>query len=255
MAKVIVIANQKGGVGKTTTAQALAASLKRRGHKTLAIDMDPQGNLSDSVGADTELATIYEVLKKEASAQEAVQELSAFDIIPSDIVLASADQALAQMGKEYLLKEALEPLLDSYSYIVIDTPPALNVLTVNALVAAHEAIVPTNAGIFSAKGIKELAGTVELVKKYFNSGLVIRGVLLTRYNPRLINSRDMRDLTAMIAEHIGARLFESNIRINVAVEESQAKKSDLYSHAPNSAAAYDYEAFVSEWLALEDANG
>ena len=253
MARVIAIANQKGGVGKTTTSQALAASLKRRGHKVLAVDMDPQGNLSESVGADIKnLMSIYEVFKGESTALDAVQSLEAFDIICSDSVLASAEQTLTQLGREYLLKEALEPLKGIYEYIVVDTPPSLNMLTINALVAANEAIIPTNAGYFSARGIHELAGSIESVRKFYNSDLYVSGVLLTRYNPRLINSRDMKELTEMIAEHIGSKLFKTYIRVNVAVEESQVVHKDLYSFAPDSAAACDYEDFVSEWLAIKE---
>ena len=122
--------------------------------------------ISDGAGADTEEAcTIYEVLKKEAEIKEAVQKLPVFDIVPADIVLASADQNLSQTGKEYRLKEAIEPIRNQYDFIIIDTPPSLGVLTVNAFTAADEIIVPTTAGRFAVKGIKELHTTVQNVRK------------------------------------------------------------------------------------------
>lgn len=251
MAKIVVFANQKGGVAKTTTAEAVAAMLKRRGYRTLAIDIDPQGNLSDSVGVSVgsgDALTIYEVLKQEAKAEEAIQKLDAFDIIPADIVLASADQTLVQSGKEYLLKEALDNVIEQYDYIIIDTPPALNVLTVNAFTCGDELIIPTTAGIFAAKGIKELSNTVLRIKKYFNSRLEIRGILLTKFNPRTNNSKDVKEITEKLSEYINVPLFNTYIRNCVAVEEAQTRGIDLFSYKENTTASDDYSAFVDEYL-------
>jgi chromosome partitioning protein len=249
MAKIIAVSNQKGGVAKTTTAQAIASILKQRGYKVLAIDFDPQGNLSDSVNAATEdNYTIYEVLKKDISTEEAIQRLPMFDIIPADIVLASADQTLSQTGKEYQLKEAIEPIKGRYNYILIDTPPSLGILTVNAFTASDEVIIPTAAGKFAAKGIKELFNTVQSVKKYCNGNLNISGILFTKFDPRTNNSKDMKILIEKISGALNIRLFDTFIRHRVAVDEAQARSKDLLNYKGCEDIASDYNAFVDKFL-------
>ena len=249
MAKVVAISNQKGGVAKTTTTQAIAAVLKQRGYRVLAIDFDPQGNLSDSVKAVTEdTYTIYEALKQEVGIQDIIQLLPAFDIVPSDIVLASADQTLAQTGKEYRLKEALEPIRDQYDYILIDTPPSLGILTVNAFTAADEVLIPTTAGKFAAKGIKELHSTAQNVKKYCNVSLKIRGILFTKFDPRTNNSKDMRIVVEKLSETLNAPLFDTFIRNRVAVDEAQSRSLDVLNYKGCEDIASDYNSFVDEFL-------
>jgi chromosome partitioning protein len=249
MAKVIAVSNQKGGVAKTTTAQAIAAILKQRGHRVLAIDGDPQGNLSDSVGAAVgDVYTIYEVLKQEASIADAIQPLPVFDIVPADIVLASADQTLAQTGKEYRMKEAVEPVLNRYDYIVIDTPPSLGILTINAFTAADEVIIPTTPGKFAIKGIKELHSTVQSVKKYCNSRLAIRGILFTKFDPRTNNSKDMRILVEKLSEALDIPLFKSYVRSRVAVDEAQSRSRDVLTFKGCEDIARDYNRMIDEFL-------
>lgn len=249
MAKVIAISNQKGGVAKTTTTQAIAAVLKQRGYRVLAIDFDPQGNLSDGVNAVTEdTFTIYEVLKQDMGIQEAIQHLPVFDIIPADIVLASADQTLAQTGKEYRLKEVIESVRNQYDYILIDTPPSLGILTVNAFTAADEIIVPVTAGRFAVKGIKELHNTVQNVKKYCNVNLKIRGILFTKFDPRTNNSKDMRILVEKLSEVLNTPLFNTFIRNRVAVDEAQSRSLDVLTFKGCEDISYDYNAFIDEFL-------
>lgn len=252
MARIIAISNQKGGVRKSTSAQAIASILKRRGYKVLAIDIDAQGNLSDSVNAVTEdTATIYEVLRQEVSINEAIQHFPDFDIVPADIVLASADQTLAQTGKEYRLKEAVEQISNQYDFIIIDTPPSLGLLTVNAFTAAHEVIIPTTAGKFATKGIKELFNTVQSVKKYFNRDLTIKGILFTQFDPRTNNSKDIRMLVEKIGEALNIPIFKTFIRSRVAVEEAQARGKSLLDFSGCEDVVEDYENFLNDYLAKE----
>ena len=249
MGKIIAISNQKGGVAKTTTAQALSAILKERGFKVLAIDFDPQGNLSDSIGALTEeTSTIYEVLTQASTITETIQKLPAFDIIPADIILASAEQTLSQMGKEYRLKEAIEPIKNQYDYIVIDTPPSLAILTVNAFTAADEIIVPTTAGKFAVKGIKELYNTVGIVRKYCNSKLKISGILFTKFDPRTNNSKDMQILVEKISKALDIPLYKTFIRTRVAVDEAQSRSQNILEYKGCEDIASDYNDFVNEYL-------
>ena len=142
MSLTIVLSNQKGGVGKTTSAYVLSTALKEKGYKVLAVDMDPQGNLSFAMGADTESATIYDVLKGELKPRYAVQKSALVDIIPSNILLSGIELEFTGARREFLLKEALESLKSSYDYILIDSPPALGVLTVNAFTASDYVLVP-----------------------------------------------------------------------------------------------------------------
>lgn len=249
MATVIAIANQKGGVAKTTTTAALASALKRRGFRVLAIDLDPQGNLSDSVGADSVQApTVYEVIRREATPQEAIQRLEAFDILPANIMLAAAEQQLPPTGRDQRLRITVGPIRDAYDYILIDTPPSLGILTVNALTFADEVIIPSNAGIFATKGIQQLALTVEEARDFAGSSVRIVGVLLTRFNPRTNISQDIRGLTEDIALSIGVRVFGTHIRSSVVVEEAQANRTDLRAYRHSAGVVEDYERFTQEYL-------
>ena len=249
MPKTIIFANQKGGVAKTTSAAATAAELRRRGFRVLAIDTDPQANLSDSVGADTqECNSLYDLLRRDVTVDDCIQELDVFDLIAGNILLAGAEQEFTQTGKEYRLKEQLEPALSRYDYVVIDTPPSLGILTINAFTAGNSVIVPTTPGIFSASGIQQLYNTIQNTRKYCNPDIKITGILMTKFNPQANISKDMRALTGLLSEHVGAPLFNTYIRNSVAVEEAQAKKADVVSYKPKSTVAEDYRAFVDELL-------
>lgn len=249
MAKIIAVANQKGGVAKTTTASALASGLQKRGFKVLAIDADPQGNLSDSVNGDNiNSDTLYELLKNEAEAKSAIQKLDCFDLIPANIMLAGAEQEISQLGKEQRMKEKIEPIVDLYDYIIIDTPPSLGLLTINAFTAADEVIIPTTAGIFAASGILQLFDTIQNVRKYCNPNIKISGILMTRYNPRTNNNKDMNELTEKIANTMQAKVFHTHIRTSVVVEEAQARKESIFDYKGSSTVSKDYEDFIEEYL-------
>ncbi len=248
--EIIAVANQKGGVCKTTTVHALAAGLKQRGYKVLTVDMDPQGNLSDSAGADSyNLPTMYELLKREAGANKVVQHLDMFDIMPANILLAGLEQEMNEIGKEHRLSESLEGIKHEYDYIIIDTPPSLGVLTVNSFTAADKVIIPTTAGVFAVKGILQLSNTIATVKKYCNKRLKIDGILITKYNPRININKDVKALTEEISSKINTKVYKTYIRSSVVVEESQAQKADIFSYAASSTVAEDYNSFIDEFLA------
>lgn len=249
MAKIIAIANQKGGVGKTTTSHALTAGLAEKGYRTLCIDLDPQGNLSASCGAvNYDIPTVYEMMKGEVNVKDVIQTLGLYNIIPANIMLSGAEQELNSTGKEHRLKESLSDIVNDYDYIIIDTPPSLGVLTVNAFTFCDEIIIPTTAGIFATAGIQQLARTVENVKKYCNPNLKIKGILFTRYNPRTNISKQVKEIAESFAEHIKAPVYDTTIRNGIAVEEAQANKEDIFTYNSKSSVAEDYRVFIEEYL-------
>lgn len=245
---IISVANQKGGVAKTTTAGALIAGLALRGYKVLGIDLDPQGNLSFNAGADNENLTMYEVLKKSKTISEVIQVFPEFDIVPSNILLAGIEQEVNGVDKAYRLNESLELIKNKYDFIIIDTPPALGTLTVNAFAASDRLVIPTNAGSFAIQGIIQLHDTVKSVRKYCNPYLKISGILMTKYNPRTNIGKSMREITQKIGKSINAKIFNTYIRATTSVEESQAYRKDIFSYAPNATATKDYNNFISEFL-------
>jgi chromosome partitioning protein len=248
MKESIAIINQKGGVGKSTTAHALGIGLATKKIRVLFVDLDAQGNLSYTLGLDSNKTTSYEVLTNEVTAAEAIQSGVMWDGLASSSALSGMDMNLTQTGKEYRLKEALEPIKDKYDYIIIDTPPALGILTVNALTACTGIIIPAQADIYSLQGIGQLYNTIDTVRRYCNPSLTIKGVLLTRYNPRSIISRDIAEMTAQTAERLKTQVYKTTIRESVSIKEAQAKQQDIYTYAPKSNPAADYKAFVKEFL-------
>lgn len=250
MTKVIAVANQKGGVGKTTTSHAMCAGLATKGYKVLGIDLDPQGNFSVACGAQNyNVPSAYELMKEEVVVSEVVQSIADnFDIIPSNIMLASVEQELSQTGKEYRLKESVSPIAVNYDYIIIDTPPSLGVLTVNAFTFATDILIPTTAGIFAASGIGQLAKTVKNVQKYCNQNVKIIGILFTRFNPRVNISKQIQELTEQVSQYIAAPVYKTHVRAAVAIEEAQANKIDIFSYAEKSTVAEDYRTFIEEFL-------
>lgn len=253
MVQRITVANQKGGVAKTTTTGAMAAALKRKGYKVLVVDLDPQGNLSESIGiepdANEDIITMYQVIMGKESAADAIISAESFDIIPADIMLANAEiELVALVGREYRLKEALAPVEKYYDYIVIDTPPSLGMLTGNAFAYADEIIVPTTASKFSVKGIIQLYRSIEQAKRYSNPTLRIAGILVTRYNPQTVVGRQLKGFTEQIGQRIDAPIFKTCIRNGIVVEEAQTRGQDLFTYGARTNPAQDYDAFVDEYL-------
>lgn len=248
MKEIIAVSNQKGGVGKSTTANALGAYLFHKGFKVLYVDLDAQGNLSYSMKANNKAISSLEILTGTATAKEAIVETSQGDLIPASPALASADAIIKDTGREYKLKEALEPILEDYDYIVIDTPPAIGTLTINALTACNSVIVPAQADIYSLQGVGQLISTVQTVKKYCNKDISIKGLLITRYNARAILTKDMTELLEDTARQLQTKLYTTKIRECMALKEAQASQQDIFTYNPKSNAVADYTAFAEEVL-------
>jgi chromosome partitioning protein len=247
MKQIISITNQKGGVGKSTTAQALGAGYFLKGFKVLLIDLDPQGNLSYSSGSNPGGYTILDVFQKHSTAAKAIQHTKGGqDILVSSPSLSSADLLFTQTGKEHKLQEALIPIQADYDYIIIDTPPSLGILTVNALTASTWCIIPAQADSYSLQGIGQFYSTLQAIQQYCNSTLILKGILLTSFDNRTILSRDMQAMMKATADKVGTTLFKTTIRKNVAVKEAQAYKKDIFTYAPKSNASIDYQAFIDE---------
>lgn len=243
---VISISNRRGGTGKTVTCHALGAGLAQRGYKVLFVDLDSQANLTfdlDIGGAGNGGAEIgsFELLKGK-QIPEIVWTCSSFiDLIPGTEALALADREFEGAG---LLRKALQPVREKYDYIIIDTPPALGVLTVNALTASDFCIVPVQAEIHSLQGVSLLYGAIRSVQQTTNPALTVSGILLTRYNPRAILSRDMLENFQAQAEALHTIVFPFQIRECIAIKEAQAMQQDIFTYAPASNAAADYSALV-----------
>lgn len=249
--QTITLSNQKGGVAKTTTAHILAAGLHNRNYKILIVDLDPQCNLSYSCGIDMMKVehTLYDVFKGNAISKEAITSVKqGFDIVSGGLTLAGADMDFTQTGREYMLREALREVSDDYDYCIIDTPPTLGILTVNALTASQTIIIPMTADIYAIQGLSQLQGLIKNVRKYCNSELDIAGLLLTRYSDRTVISRDLKQYIEEAAERLETKLFQSTIREAVAVRESQLIVSDIFTESPKSKVAKDYNDFIDEFL-------
>ena len=247
MATVIVITNQKGGVGKTTTVGAIGNALGMLQKRVLLIDMDPQGSLSFSYGIEIEEGhTIYEVLKDEIWAKSAICQSTYFDIIPSDILLSRAEVEFSGTGFEKRLKNALRPLQRLYDYIIIDTPPALNIITVNAYTAANYLIIPMSADILSLLGLSQLQDTVDAVKASYNPELNILGILMTKVQTNTRLSSEVKEMASDLAEQMGTRIFESQIRSSISVAETPAHGISIFEYDSKCNAAGDYLSFIEE---------
>ncbi len=247
MAKIIAITNQKGGVGKTSTASALASGLQEKGYSVLAIDLDPQGNLGFCLGAEIENAlTVYELMKGNANVRKVIQNCNGIDVIPANILLSKAELEFSDFGREFLLKKSIASIRDNYDYIIIDTPPALNILTVNAYVATDFLIIPMVPEILSLMGVSQLEETVNLVKGVFNPNMEVLGILLNKYDGRRVLTRDVEDMAKVVSVDLNTRVFKAKIRTSVAVAEAPAHSVSIYKFSPKSNATKDYRQLVDE---------
>lgn len=248
MKEAIAIINQKGGVGKSTTALAIGAGLMLKGFKVLFIDLDAQCNLSYCMKADSSRITAFDLLTRKANAKQAIQHTTQGDIIAASNILAGFDTELKEAGKEYRLKEALDPVKEEYDYLIIDTPPALGMLTVMAMTASTGIIIPAQADVFSLQGIIQLNATIQAVQEHTNPDLKVKGILLTRFNARTILGRDIEEATAKMAGEMGTKLYKAKIRECIAIKEAQISQQDIFSYSPGSNASKDYKALVNELI-------
>jgi chromosome partitioning protein len=248
--EIIAIVNQKGGVAKTTTACALGCGLAARKKKILFVDLDGQVNLTNTLQAESgpEHASSFEVLTGAATAEEATQKIGKWHVISGSPSLAEANFAMPQKGREFSLKNALAPMKGLYDYIILDTPPSLGYLTINALAACDSIIITAQADKYSLQGIGQLTLTLQAVKSRANPQIEIKGILLTRHNPRTVLTREISAMIEETAKNLATKVFRTTIRDAVAVREAQALEMDIFTYAPKSKVADDYRAFVKEVL-------
>ncbi|MEG0614711.1 MAG: AAA family ATPase [Oscillospiraceae bacterium] len=251
MSIVIAVTNQKGGVGKTSTVSALSGVFTQMGKDVLAIDLDPQGNLTFSLGANDEHITIHDVLTGEVSIKDAIQHTKNCDVIAANILLSGSELELTTIGREYILKERLEPVLQKYDYILIDTPPALSILTINAYTAADDLIIPMTPEILSLQGIAQLKDTIFAVKKYYNKSLSLRGILLTKYNPRILLTKEVEEMAEIVAAQLGTAVLTTKISPSISVAEAPAHQKTIVKYSPRAKATREYIALVKEMYNLE----
>ena len=245
MAQIITVTNQKGGVGKTTTASSLICGLHQRGARVLGVDLDPQGNLGFSLGIDIgDADTVYHVLKGLKPLESAIISTDYGDILPSDIMLSAAEVEFTAPRREFMLEHHLKSVRSEYDFIVIDTPPALNILTVNAYVTSDSLIVPMEAEILSLVGITQLQETIETVRKSFNPNLKVLGILLNKFNARLTLSQEVLELAQEVAGQLDSRVLAPKIRRGVDVARAPAHGQCVLTYAPRSKPALDLQEVV-----------
>ena len=248
MGRVIAISNQKGGVGKTTTAINLSASLAEKGKKVLVIDMDPQGNATSGLGIDKEKVkhTSYEILLGQATIWEAMETsvCEGLTVIPSERGLAGAEiELIGTDSREYILKREVDKIKDNYDFIVIDCPPSLNTLTVNAMTTADTILVPIQCEYYALEGLSELLYTIELVKERLNDKLEIEGVVFTMYDARTCLSLQVVE---NVKENLQQNIYETIIPRNIRLAEAPSYGQPINLYDSKSAGAEGYRSLADE---------
>lgn len=257
--KIIAIANQKGGVGKTTTVVNLSTALKNQGKRVLMVDIDPQANLSMCMGIThpdelpLSISNLFSTAMDggiPADITEYIREKDGVQYIPSNIFLATTEtKMITAISREYLLREILSPLRSQYDYIIIDCPPSLQILTINALAACDSVIIPVQANYFGAKGLELLLQSFLLAKKKTNPAIEIEGILFTMYDSR---TNFAKKLTADITAHYGGdlRIFENMIPVSIKATEGQEQGKDIFEFAPGNKIALGYSNVAKELIGI-----
>jgi chromosome partitioning protein len=260
MHQIIGVVNQKGGVGKTTTTTNLAAAVAERGRKVLVLDIDPQANLTTHFGIGTSeefddltsepdtsqpFATVYDLLKGSKDIREVIiQRSDNIDLVPSSLLLSAADLELGGVvGRELLLRRKLAAVKDDYDYIFIDCPPALGLLSLNALAAVNKVIIPVQSEYLALHGVRQLLDTIDQVKTIYNPELIVGGVLICLHDSR---KRLARAVSDTIRAYFGELVFDTVIRSNVALAEAPSEGKTIFEYAPKSSGAEDYNALAEE---------
>lgn len=243
MSKVISISNHKGGVGKTTSAINLGAGLSKLGKRVLLIDLDPQANLSQSLGLVDQERTIYGALRGEYKL-EPIPVVAGLDLIPSTLDLSGAEIEMSgEAGREYILRELIDPIRGSYDYVLIDSPPSLGLLTINAFTASDEVFIPLQAQYLALQGLTKLLEVVDKITKRLNKDLRVGGVFITQYDARKVLNRDV---VATIGAHFQDQLFKTMVRDNIALAEAPSQGLDIFRYNPKSYGAEDYLSLSQE---------
>ena len=254
MGKIIAVANQKGGVGKTTTTVNLGACLAEAGQKVLIVDLDPQGNTSSGFGVDKNIQTntLYELLLDECSTKECILRnvIEGVDLIPSNINLAAAEIELIGIHrKEFILRDALDYIRDDYDYIIMDCPPSLNLLTVNAMTAADSVIVPIQCEYYALEGLSQLIHTINLVRERLNRRLDVEGIVFTMYDART-------NLSAQVVENVRENvqqfIYNTVIPRNIRLAEAPSYGEPITVYDPRSAGAAAYRALAVEVIQKDE---
>ena len=254
MKKIIAMANQKGGVGKTTTAVNLAAALAEAGLRVLAVDFDPQGNMSSGIGVDKEQVqnSVYELIMENCSVEDAIQKSYSeqLDVIAANVNLSGAEIELLEMeNRETVLKRHLTPVIENYDFILIDCPPSLSLLTVNALTAATDVLIPIQCEYYALEGLNQMLQSIQLIRRRLNPELRVEGIVFTMYDAR---NNLSQQVVESVKEVLQEYIYETVISRNVRVAEAPSYGMPVTEYDPGSSGAENYRKLAAELLSRED---